>query len=102
MIASRSLDRPGEWLLRLAEDPALYRRLLDEEGIAAAAYYVARARCAAAETATTVPTSGELSVAAQEVVRRARVKMAVPCPAALVAECEALGMLVIGPACEVA
>lgn len=91
------LDRPTEWLRRLSEDRALYRRLLSESGtLSRAAYRLARARCRVQPSGVSIPTRAELTVAVREIAAAT----GTPIPALLsdlVGECEEHGMAVILP-----
>ena len=84
-----------EWLLSLGQSDA-HRRLLDEAGsLPAAAWQLARARCATAPNPTEVPSVRELRGAAREIARRAGLGDDVPEGPMLARECEAIGLLVI-------
>jgi hypothetical protein len=85
----------SEWLLSLGQRGA-HRRLLEEAGsLPAAAWRLARARCATAPTPTEVPSVRELRGAAREIARRVGLGDDVPAGAMLARECEAIGLLVI-------
>lgn len=88
-------EHPTEWLRHLDEDRGRYRRLLEESGLALAAYRIARARCRVAEFPTEVPTLRELRVAVGMLVDRE--KTPAPNPWLLAEECEQSGMPVITP-----
>ena len=84
-----------EWLLSLGQEDA-HQRLLEEAGsLPAAAWTLARARCATAPMPSEVPTMRELHGAAREIARRVGLGEDVPAGAVLASECEAMGLLVI-------
>ena len=88
-------DRPGEWLRRLEQDPAGYRRLLEQTGdFALAAYRIACARCRVAPLPSAVPTSLELLVAAR-LLAQSSPGTPVPPPTELVKVCTSAGASVI-------
>lgn len=94
---TEELERPTEWLRRLAENRALYEKLLQSAGsLALAAYRLARARCRAQSVGMAVPTLAELRVAADEIARYTGLR--VRChPDQLLADCEHAGVPVIAP-----
>lgn len=84
-----------EWLLSLGHRDA-HRRLLEETGsLPAAAWKLARARCATAPMPSEVPTVREVHGAAREIARRVGLGDEVPAGSVLASECEAMGLLVI-------
>lgn len=84
-----------EWLLSLGQRDA-HRRLLEEAGsLPAAAWKLARARCATAPVPTEIPSVRELRGAAREIARRVGLGDDVPEGTRLARECEAMGLLVI-------
>ena len=90
-------DRPTEWLSRLREDRALYRRLVADAGsFARAAYRVARARCRVQPVSVGIPTLAEFCVAAEEIALATGVVIRAT-PTDLARECEDAGMDVILP-----
>ena len=91
-------DRPAEWLRRFDEDAGRYHALEREsEGLAIAAYRLARASCRVQPLPSGVPTHTELWAAARRITLRVTVPYAVACKTRLAAECEARGLPVIGP-----
>ena len=91
-------QRPAEWLLRFEQEPRLYRALLRDSGnLAVAAYRLARARCRIQPTPARVPTRTELWAAARCVVHHTQLSERPPSRHWLEEECEARGLLVIGP-----
>ena len=92
------LERPTEWLRKLAEDRANYAELLRESGsFAIAAYRLARARLRTQPTgASRVPTTAELRVAAAEICRRTGLTVTYP-SGQLALDCEDAGYPVIVP-----
>jgi len=87
---------PIEWLFRILSEREGHQRLLDESGsLAIAAFRLASVRCRTSSIATEVPSTHELRGAAREIARRVGLGERVPSAAALVAECEAAGLLVI-------
>ncbi|MEZ4225574.1 MAG: hypothetical protein R3B13_31770 [Polyangiaceae bacterium] len=90
-------DRPTEWLRRLREDRALYRRLLSDAGsLARAAYRLARARCRVQPVSVGIPTLAELRVAADEIAGATGLADTGH-PADLIRECEDAGFTLILP-----
>lgn len=84
-----------EWLHSLSQRDA-HRRLLDEAGsLAAAAWRLARARCATAPNPSEIPSVRELRGAAREIARRVGLGDDIPAGALLARECESIGLLVI-------
>ena len=95
--ATDELERPTEWLRRLAENRALYRQLLEHAGcLAVAAYRLARARCRTQPVPMHLPTSAELRVAADEISRYVGLRTTLRL-GQLVADCEHAGLTVIVP-----
>ncbi len=93
--AAHRAGAPIEWLFSVLSEHHGHRRLLDESGsVAVAAFRLAWARCKTAAVPTDVPSTHELRGAAREIARRAGIDR-VPSVADMVAECEALGLLVI-------
>jgi len=97
ITTNEELERPTEWLRRLAENRALYERLLKTAGsLSLAAYRLARARCRVQSVAAAVPTIAEIRVAADEIARYTGLRTR--CPVSqLVSDCEAAGLVVIVP-----
>lgn len=96
-ITTDELERPTEWLRRLAENRALYRQLLDGAGgLAIAAYRLARARCRIQPVPNAIPTASELRVAADEISRYVGMRFTLSARQ-LVADCEHAGLPVIVP-----
>lgn len=97
ITTSEELERPTEWLRRLAENRALYERLLQSTGsLALAAYRLARARCRVQSVSVGVPTVAELRVAADEIARYTGLKTR--CHAdQLVSDCRDAGLTLIVP-----
>ena len=94
---SDELERPTEWLRRLAENRALYRQLLEQAGcLAVAAYRLARARCRTQPVPMLVPTAAELRVAADEITRYVGLRSTLRL-GQLLADCEHAGLTVIVP-----
>lgn len=94
---SDEIERPTEWLRRLAENRALYEKLLQSAGsLALAAYRLARARCRIQSVGMTVPTVAEVRVAADEIARYTGLRTRCP-TAQLVADCEQAGVVLIVP-----
>ena len=92
------LERPGEWLRRLREEPQLYRLLLDDAGsLALAAHRIACARCKTSPTAVSVPTGTELHAAAREIQKHVPSIGRVPHAEDLAGDCDAAGAPVIPP-----
>ncbi len=90
-------DRPTEWLCRLREDRALYRRLLADAGsLARAAYRLARARCRVQPVSMGIPTLAEFRVATEEIVDATGIDNRAHATD-LVQECEDAGYTVILP-----
>lgn len=86
---------PLEWLNELVQTRDGYRRLLAKEGnLLVAAHRIAVAKCMSWEVATHVPTRREVRVAAQMIARQVP-GLRVPETAAIVRECEALGLAVL-------
>lgn len=81
-------ERPGEWLRRLEETPGSLGALVAELGLARSAWTIALARCLSGEIATNVPTRAEVRAAARRLMKGDDV-------AAVVRDCEALGLLVL-------
>lgn len=91
------MERPTEWLRRLAENRGLYRQLLDQAGcLAVAAYRLARARCRTQPVPMQLPTSTELRVAADEIGRYVGLRSTLGL-GQLLADCEHAGLTVIVP-----
>lgn len=92
-------ERPVEWLRQLAETPDAYERLVAETGgFAAAAYRVARARCACAvQTGSLTPTVRELQAAALTIAERLNLADRLPIISILASDCEEQGLPVIQP-----
>jgi hypothetical protein len=91
-------QRPAEWLLRFEQEPRLYRALLRDSGnLAVAAYRLARARCRIQPTPARIPSRTELWAAARAVVHHTQLAERPPSRSWLEQECEARGLLVIGP-----
>jgi len=86
--------RPIEWLLGLGQRPDSYAALLDREGLAAAAWKIAKARCEASERSTTVPTRLEVRGAARHIAEHLGLTE-VPSSAMLRTECERQGLPVL-------
>lgn len=96
-ITTDELERPTEWLRRLAENRALYRQLLDGAGsLAVAAYRLARARCRVQPVPNAIPTAAEVRVAADEIARYVGMRFTLSVRQ-LVADCEHAGLAVIVP-----
>ena len=96
-ISTDELERPTEWLRRLAENRALHRQLLDSAGgVAIAAYRLARARCRIQPVPNAIPTAAELRVAADEIARYVGMRFTLSARQ-LVADCEHAGLAVIVP-----
>ena len=96
-ISTDELERPTEWLRRLAENRGLYRQLLDGTGgLAIAAYRLARARCRVQPVPNAIPTAAELRVAADEIARYVGMRFT-PSARQLVVDCEHAGLTVIVP-----
>lgn len=96
-ISTDELERPTEWLRRLAENRGLYRHLLDNAGgLAIAAYRLARARCRIQPVPSAIPTAAELRVAADEIARYVGMRFTLSARQ-LVADCEHAGLAVIVP-----
>ncbi len=95
---SEERERPTEWLRRLTEERARFAELLaDSDGLALAAYRIARARLRVQPTgAARVPTAAELKVAAAEICRRTGLCVTYPL-SQLVDDCEYAGFPVIAP-----
>jgi len=92
------LERPGEWLRRLREEPQLYRLLLDDAGsLALAAHRIACARCRTGPTAVNVPTGTEIHAAAREIQSHVPAIERVPRAIDLAGDCDAAGVPVILP-----
>lgn len=97
MSITDEMERPTEWLRRLAENRATYRQLLEHAGsLALAAYRLARARCRIQPVPACVPTAAELRVAAEEISRHAGLRARCHL-GQLVADCETAGLPVIVP-----
>lgn len=95
---NEELERPGEWLRRLREDPQLYGRLLDDAGsLALAAHRIACARCRTSPTAIGVPTGTEVHAAACEIQQQVPAIDRVPRAMDLAGDCDAAGIPVMGP-----
>jgi hypothetical protein len=95
--ASDELERPTEWLRRLAENRALYRLLLEQAGsLAVAAYRLARARCRTQPMPMLVPTATEVRVAADEISRYVGLSQRMGLRQ-LLDDCEHAGLTVIVP-----
>lgn len=92
-------ERPVEWLRLLAETPDAYAALVAEVGgLAAAAYRVARARCACAvQTGNLTPTVRELQAAALTIAERLNLVDRLPIISVLASDCEEQGLPVIQP-----
>ena len=94
---SDEIERPTEWLRRLAENRMHYRSLLEHAGsLAAAAYRLARARCRTQPVPMLVPTAMEIRVAAEEITRYVGLRHAVRL-GQLLEDCEHAGLTVIVP-----
>lgn len=92
------VERPSEWLCRLAEDPDAYEVLLLEAGgLARAAYRLASARCRAQGTSNATPTLRELQAAAASIARQVGLAETLPITSLLASDCEDHGLLVIRP-----
>ncbi len=90
------LERPGEWLRRLREDPQLYHLLLDDAGsLALAAHRIAKARCRTRAAAVTVPNGSELHAAAREIQDHVPSVGTIPPAVDLVDDCDMAGVPVI-------
>lgn len=91
-------ERPSEWIRALAESARGYADLLADSGeLFVAAYRVARARCRTSERAVSTPSPREVRAAALEILRGVGDRETpVPPPARFAAECEALGLVVVG------
>lgn len=86
---------PTEWLNGLMEHRDGFRRLVEEAGgLAAEAWRLARARCQTWEVPTDVPSVRDVAAAARVIARRVGLP-SVPDGAALAAECESMGLLVV-------
>ncbi|MBI3206239.1 MAG: hypothetical protein HYZ29_32185 [Myxococcales bacterium] len=97
MNRNDELERPGEWLRHLNEDPSAFGELVSSsENLAVAAFRLARARCRVQSVPTSTPTQSELGRAAADLARHAEVagsRLAHD----LVRECERAGLLVLAP-----
>ncbi len=94
---SDETERPGEWLRHFAEDASAHRALLAESnGLAIAAYRLARARCRAHAISADVPTLSELKTAADEIALRAGLDRGHHL-GVLVADCALAGLPIILP-----
>lgn len=97
ITTTEETERPTEWLRRLAENRALYQKLIESAGgLALAAYRLARARCRVQAVPTTVPTVAELRVAAHEITRYVGMRTTLHV-GQLIADCEQAGLPVIVP-----
>jgi hypothetical protein len=97
ITTTEEIERPTEWLRRLAENRSLYRQLLEHAGgLAVAAYRLARARCRIQPVPSFVPTAAELRVAAHEITRYVGMPTTLH-TSQLVADCAAVGLTVIVP-----
>jgi hypothetical protein len=97
ITTTEEMERPTEWLRRLAENRALYRQLLEHAGsLAVAAYRLARARCRIQPVPNLVPTVAELRVAANEICRYVGVRTTFHA-GQLVSDCAEVGLTVIVP-----
>ncbi len=86
---------PLEWLNGVIRERNGMRRLLAEEGsLARAAHRLAVAKCLTFEFSTSVPTRREVRAAAVQIAQRVP-GTNVPATAAIAADCEALGLLVL-------
>ncbi|MFO0567719.1 MAG: hypothetical protein U0263_18820 [Polyangiaceae bacterium] len=96
-VTTDEIERPTEWLRRLAENRVLYRQLLDGAGgLALAAYRLARARCRIQSVPSPIPTAAELRVAAEEIARHVGMRLTLSARQ-LVLDCEHAGLPVILP-----
>ena len=92
------LERPSEWLRRLAEEPDAYQVLVvHSAGLARAAYRVASARCRVQGGLGATPTLRELQAAALTIAERLGILETLPITSLLANDCEAQGLPVIGP-----
>ena len=96
-ISTDELERPTEWLRRLAENRGQYRQLLDSAGgLAIAAYRLARARCRVQPVPNVIRTAAGFRVAADEIARYVGMRFTLSARQ-LVADCEHAGLAVIVP-----
>ena len=86
--------RPIEWLLGLGQQTDSYAVLLDQDGLAGAAWKIAKARCESAEVATSVPTKLEVRAAARQIAEQLGISE-VPPSQTLRAMCEQQGLPVL-------
>lgn len=91
-------ERPSEWIRHLCESSRGYANLLAESGeLAIAAYRLARARCRTQEVSAKTPSSREVHAAALEILRGlGDHETMVPPRSHVAAECEAVGLVVMG------
>lgn len=98
MVRRIELERPGEWLRGLEEEPDAYEVLVTEAGgVARAAYRLASARCRAHSGSSEALTLRELQVAALLITERLGVAETLPITSLLAKDCEAQGLSVLGP-----
>lgn len=92
------MERPSEWLCRLAEELDAYEVLLAEAGgLARAAYRLASARCRAQGAGGETPTLRELQAAALLIAQQVGLAETLPITSLLASDCEEQGLLVIRP-----
>ena len=92
------VERPSEWLRRLAEEPEAYALLVTQSaGLARAAYRIASARCRAHAGVGAMPTLRELQAAALVLAERLGTVEALPITSLLASDCEEQGLTVIRP-----
>lgn len=90
----RSLSSPLEWLLTLPSSGAFDRLVSEAGSLHAAAWHLARARCATREHATAVPSAAEVRGAARTILGKLG-RSDVPSLSALARDCEAVGLPVV-------
>lgn len=90
------VERPGEWLRGLNEEPGRYRRLLDDSGsLALCAHRIASARCRVSGTSVSVPTGTELYAAARLIQSHVPTIDRIPRAVDLACECDDAGVPVM-------
>jgi hypothetical protein len=91
-------DRPCEWLRALTEGRRSYAWLVeDSNGLATAAYRLARARCRTRPAGIPIPTANELHTAARQIETAVEGRGKLPALGLLLDECELRGLPVIRP-----